>query len=201
MMVSRRKEKAETSTLSTKQTARHSSRCDSCSLWFAFVHAATGGRYVLDVYPAGGRGSARKHEARRQGVVTIPPDRGTAEGVIAAQLERQVSRLSMGFRHVLKLEQPGYDRVYHVWREGPHRSRSGETLQARQGRSMGGRPAGGSSPALSVAELDQPPSCPPHLVLPLARGRLGVSEQLGDWSPRVPRLFLAPQSQRENKGL
>jgi hypothetical protein len=45
----------------------------------------------------------------------------SAEEIIASALERQLSRLSMGSRHLLMLEQPVMDRVRHVLRPGPHR--------------------------------------------------------------------------------
>jgi hypothetical protein len=51
----------------------------------------------------------------------MPLNRGTAEEVIASALESQLSRLSMGSRHLLMLEQPVYDGVRHVLRPGPHR--------------------------------------------------------------------------------
>ena len=33
-------------TVSTRETERHGSRCDSCDLWFEFVHRSPGGRYL-----------------------------------------------------------------------------------------------------------------------------------------------------------
>jgi hypothetical protein len=44
----------------------------------------------------------------------------SAEEIIASALESQVSRLSMGSRHLLMLDQPVMDRVRHVLRPGPH---------------------------------------------------------------------------------
>jgi hypothetical protein len=34
------------STVSHKQTERCGSRCDSCGLWFEFVHRSAGGRFL-----------------------------------------------------------------------------------------------------------------------------------------------------------
>ena len=48
----------------------------------------------------------------------MPPDRGTAEGAIAAQLERRLGSLPLGTRLRLMLEQPVFDGVR--WRAGPH---------------------------------------------------------------------------------
>jgi hypothetical protein len=37
------------STVSTKQTERHGSRCDACGLWFLYLHPSAGGRFLCAV--------------------------------------------------------------------------------------------------------------------------------------------------------
>jgi hypothetical protein len=34
------------STVSGKETERHESRCDSCGLWYLFVHGTADGRFL-----------------------------------------------------------------------------------------------------------------------------------------------------------
>ena len=36
-------------TVSTKETPVHSSRCNSCHLWFRFVHLSADGRFLCGV--------------------------------------------------------------------------------------------------------------------------------------------------------
>lgn len=48
----------------------------------------------------------------------MPLDRGTAEGFIAAQLERRLGSLPLGTRLRLMLEEDVFDGVR--WRPGPH---------------------------------------------------------------------------------
>jgi hypothetical protein len=37
------------STVSTKQTERHGSRCDACGLWFQYLHPGAGGRFLCSM--------------------------------------------------------------------------------------------------------------------------------------------------------
>jgi len=37
------------STVSTKQTERHGSRCDACGLWFLYLHPGADGRFLCAV--------------------------------------------------------------------------------------------------------------------------------------------------------
>jgi hypothetical protein len=36
-------------TVSQKKTERHTERCDSCGLWFLYLHPGTDGRYLCSV--------------------------------------------------------------------------------------------------------------------------------------------------------
>ena len=85
-------------TVNTKETTSTGSQCDACGLWFTVVHPTVDGRFLCRVVRRVGGREPRQAGARGEQAVT-------AEEVIASQLEGQVSRLSMGSRHLLMLEQ------------------------------------------------------------------------------------------------